>query len=160
MDGPYPRKIRTATMLPQGGILLRYHRPIRCTPTSTTRCISRPSTSKEASTGFRAKATISRLRRKPYTNSRSSSTPTAREIYFKPARTMISHILIKGKLFQAFPFIQASPPAIPRSRRTGTGSGARPRNASPFRRSSWRGGSYPSTRNRRHGRGSASSLCA
>ena len=36
-------------MLPQGGILLRYHRPIRCTPTSTTRCISRPSTSKEAS---------------------------------------------------------------------------------------------------------------
>jgi len=27
-------------MLPQGGILLRYHRPIRCTPTSTTRCIS------------------------------------------------------------------------------------------------------------------------
>ena len=98
--------------------------------------------------------------RKPYTNSRSSSTPTAREIYFKPARTMISHILIKGKAFSGFPFIQASPPAIPRSRRTGTGSGARPRNASPFRRSSWRGGSYPSTRNRRHGRGSASSLCA
>ena len=26
MDGPYPRKIRTATMLPQGGILLHYHR--------------------------------------------------------------------------------------------------------------------------------------
>ena len=26
MDGPYPRKIRTATMLPQGGILLPYHR--------------------------------------------------------------------------------------------------------------------------------------
>lgn len=104
MDGPYPRKIRTATMLPQGGILLRYHRPIRCTPTSTTRCISRPSTSKEASTGFRAKATISRLRRKPYTISRSSSTPTAREIYFKPARTMISHILIKGKAFSGFPF--------------------------------------------------------
>lgn len=49
-------------------------------------------------------ATISRLRRKPYTNSRSSSTPTAREIYFKPARTMISHILIKGKAFSGFPF--------------------------------------------------------
>lgn len=26
MDGPYPRKIRTATALPQGGVLLRYHR--------------------------------------------------------------------------------------------------------------------------------------
>ena len=59
---------------------------------------------KRPSTGFRAKATISRLRRKPYTNSRSSSTPTAREIYFKPARTMISHILIKGKAFSGFPF--------------------------------------------------------
>ena len=79
---------------------------VKTEPVSYThlRCISRPSTSKEASTGFRAKATISRLRRKPYTNSRSSSTPTAREIYFKPARTMISHILIKGKAFSGFPF--------------------------------------------------------
>mgnify|MGYP000034180817 CR=1 FL=1 len=31
MDGPYPRKIRTATALPQGGLLLRFHRadPLR-----------------------------------------------------------------------------------------------------------------------------------
>ena len=102
--GPIPGKSGRQQCFPRAAYCSTTTGPIRCTPTSTTRCISRPSTSKGASTGFRAKATISRLRRKPYTISRSSSTPTAREIYFQPARTMISHILIKGKAFSGFPF--------------------------------------------------------
>ena len=67
----------------------------------------------------------------------------------------------RGKVSDFPPLLfQPFPPAIFRLRRTDTDSGARRRNEVPSRRSSWRGGSYPSTRNRRRGRGSASSPCA